>query len=177
MKNIYLIVGESGSGKTTIQQKLHKKYGLAPVISYTTRQSRCDGENNHIFVSKDEFDKLPDKVALTNFCDNFYCATSEQINNCDTYVIDPDGIDFFKQHYTGSKIAKIIYIKSPIHTRVDRMEQRGDEFSLIMERVVNDVMAFLDFENRADLVISNGDLDKLDDIVDHIHDWIIEQEK
>ena len=151
MNNIYLILGESGSGKTTIQTLLCKQHDLKAVSSYTTRPPRGEDEIGHIFVTDDEFDKLENIVAYTEYNNNRYCATYEQIEDNDLYVIDIDGIDFFKKVYRGNKDIKIIYILSPIHTRAERMEIRNEKFSKIMERVVNDVIAFKNAKNLADL--------------------------
>ena len=99
MKNIYLIVGCSGSGKTTITEQLEQKYGLKSIQSYTTRKPRYDGESGHTFVSDEEFDKLTDMVAYTEFAGNRYCAIAEQVENNDLYIIDPKGVDFFMKSY------------------------------------------------------------------------------
>ena len=67
MNNIFLIVGCSGSGKTTITEQLEMKYGLKSIQSYTTRPPRYDGEIGHTFISTEEFDKLVDICAYTEF--------------------------------------------------------------------------------------------------------------
>lgn len=157
MKNIYLLVGESGSGKTTIQTMLEQKHGLIPLKSYTTRPKRNSNEDNHIFITTEEFKKLENLVAYTNFCRNEYCATAEQVETTDTYVIDPAGIDFMKKAYKGEKGIKIVYITSPIHTRIERMQKRHNNFSAVMERIVNDVIEFKDIKQSADYTIKNND--------------------
>lgn len=177
MNNLYMLVGCSGSGKTTIQKMLEKQHDLKPLISYTTRPPRYEGEDNHIFITADEFKNLKDKVAYTKFCENEYCATTEQVEMCDTYVIDPDGIEFFKKSYRGNKGMRVIYIQSPIHTRADRMEERGDKFSLVLERITNDIFAFKGMEQKADFIVENGDGTKLVDVVRKIWDYIRTQEK
>ena len=70
MKNIFLIVGASGSGKTTIVEQLEQRYGLTSIQSYTTRAARYVGEKGHIFVSDEEFDKLTDLIAYTEFAND-----------------------------------------------------------------------------------------------------------
>lgn len=176
MNNIYLIVGESGSGKTAIVTLLEKLHNLKSIQSYTTRPPREENEIGHTFVSIDEFEKLTDMVAFTEFCGNKYCATKEQVDKNDLYVIDPNGIDYFRKAYHGNKGIKTIYISSPIHTRVERMEQRGDEFSKIMERIVNDFDEFRGMKNKADYVVINGDNTQLVDIARQIWDFIRECE-
>lgn len=157
MKNIYLLVGESGSGKTTIQKMLELSHDLIPLKSYTTRPPRDKNEDNHTFAIAEDLKKLQNIVAYTEFCGNEYCATAEQVETTDTYVIDPAGIDFMKKAYRGEKGIKIIYITSPIHTRIERMQQRGESFSNIMERIVNDAIEFRRIDQKADYIAHNGD--------------------
>ena len=68
MKNCYLIVGQSGSGKTTIVNTLEEKYGLKSIQSYTTRPKRSENETGHTFISDEEYDKLENIVACTDYC-------------------------------------------------------------------------------------------------------------
>ena len=180
---IFLIVGCSGSGKTTITEQLEQKYGLKSIQSYTTRQPRYDGETGHIFISDEEFDKLTDMVAYTEFAGNRYCATAEQVENNDLYIIDPKGIDFFMQSYKGSKTPKIIFISSNLTTRYERMvgraETKGKSHQEAIEssltRIVNDAGEFYDYiqgQAWVDYVCKNNSNDKLEDIVDKIFDYI-----
>ena len=180
---IFLIVGCSGSGKTTITEQLEQKYGLKSIQSYTTRQPRYDGETGHIFISDEEFDKLTDMVAYTEFAGNRYCATAEQVENNDLYIIDPKGIDFFMQSYKGSKTPKIIFISSNLTTRYERMvkrtETKGKSHQEAIEssltRLVNDAGEFYDYiQGQAwiDYVCKNNGNDKLEDAVDKIFDYI-----
>ena len=77
---IVLLVGPSGSGKTAIANYLHDTYGWNTVQSYTTRPPRYDGEEGHTFVTDEEFDKLTDMIAYTEFDGHRYCATADQID-------------------------------------------------------------------------------------------------
>ena len=180
---IFLIVGCSGSGKTTITEQLEQKYGLKSIQSYTTRKPRYDGETGHTFVSDEEFDKLTDIVAYTEFAGNRYCATAEQVENNDLYIIDPKGVDFFMKAYKGSKTPKIIFISSNLTTRYERMigraETKGKSHQEAIEssltRIVNDAGEFYDYiqgQAWVDYVCKNNSNDKLEDIVDKIFDYI-----
>ena len=180
---IFLIVGCSGSGKTTITEQLEQKYGLKSIQSYTTRKPRYDGESGHTFVSDEEFDKLTDMVAYTEFAGNRYCATAEQVENNDLYIIDPKGVDFFMKAYKGSKTPKIIFISSNLTTRYERMvgraETKGKSHQEAIEssltRIVNDAGEFYDYiQGQAwiDYVCKNNSNDKLEDVVDKIFDYI-----
>ena len=180
---IFLIVGCSGSGKTTITEQLEQKYGLKSIQSYTTRKPRYEGETGHIFISDEEFDKLTDMVAYTEFAGNRYCATAEQVENNDLYIIDPKGVDFFMKAYKGSKTPKIIFISSNLTTRYERMvgraETKGKSHQEAIEsslaRIANDAEEFYDYiQGQAwlDYVCKNNGNDKLEDVVDKIFDHI-----
>ena len=180
---IFLIVGCSGSGKTTITEQLEQKYGLKSIQSYTTRQPRYDGETGHIFISDEEFDKLTDMVAYTEFAGNRYCATAEQVEDNDLYIIDPKGVDFFMKAYKGSKTPKIIFISSNLTTRYERMVGRAETkgkshqeaIELSLTRIVNDAGEFYDYiqgQAWVDYVCKNNSNDKLEDVVDKIFDYI-----
>ena len=180
---IFLIVGCSGSGKTTITEQLEQKYGLKSIQSYTTRKPRYEGETGHIFISDEEFDKITDMVAYTEFDSKRYCATAEQVENNDLYIIDPKGIDFFMKSYKGSKTPKIIFISSNLTTRYERMVERAETkgkshqeaIESSLTRIVNDAGEFYDYiQGQAwiDYVCKNNSNDKLEDIVDKIFDYI-----
>lgn len=180
---IFLIVGCSGSGKTTITEQLEQKYGLKSIQSYTTRQPRYNGETGHIFISDEEFDKLTDMVAYTEFAGNRYCATVEQVENNDLYIIDPKGVDFFMKSYKGSKIPKVIFISSDMTTRYERMKSRAEEndcefmdaVKSSLERITNDVVEFYDYihgQTQIDYTFKNNADDKLEDVVDRIYKYI-----
>ena len=188
MKNIYLIVGCSGSGKTAITEKLKELYNLKSIQSYTTRPPRYDGETGHTFVSDEEFDKLTDMVAYTEFAGNRYCATAEQVENNDLYVIDPNGVDYFIKSYKGKKTPKIIFIDSDLTTRYDRMvkraEDKGDAFLTAVDkalsRIKNDVVEFYDYTHNnahVDFVVRNNKNDNLNQVVDKIYDYICDCER
>ena len=180
---IFLIVGCSGSGKTTITEQLEQKYGLKSIQSYTTRKPRYEGETGHIFISDEEFDKITDMVAYTEFDSKRYCATAEQVENNDLYIIDPKGVDFFMKAYKGSKTPKIIFISSNLTTRYERMvgraETKGKSHQEAIEssltRIVNDAGEFYDYiqgQAWVDYVCKNNSNDKLEDVVDKIFDHI-----
>ncbi|HPE08156.1 MAG TPA: hypothetical protein PLT28_00290 [Saprospiraceae bacterium] len=155
-KHIFLIVGKSGVGKTSIVSALCRKCGLKSVYSYTTRPKRNDDEKGHIFVSDADFDKIKyDLCAYTEFNGYRYGATNRQINNCDLYVIDYDGVKYFKEHYTGSKQPLVILITANERTCKNRMLKRGDSEEAAEARVVNDRVAFAQIDKIADVAFEN----------------------
>lgn len=187
-KTIFLITGCSGSGKTTITEQLEMKYRLKSIQSYTTRAKRSENETGHIFVSDKEFDNLTNLVGYTVFAGNRYCATAEQVENNDLYVIDPKGIDFFMKSYKGNKIPKVIFISSDLTTRYERMVRRAEvkgstyieAVDIALGRIKNDVNEFYDYiHNRAsiDYIVNNNQNDNLNNVVNKIYEYICSCEK
>ena len=150
MNNIYLIVGKSGSGKTTIVKSLENHYNLKSIQSYTTRPKRYEDETGHIFITDKEYDRLTHVVASTEFDGYRYCATADQIENSDLYIIDPAGIDSIRAFYEGNKNLKVIYISSDVTTRHERMIFRSqhsgkkylDAVDESLNRIVKDAEIF-----------------------------------
>jgi guanylate kinase len=159
-KGVYLFAGESGNGKTSIVEELEKRYKFKSIQSYSTRPKRSENETGHIFIAEDEFDELTDLVAYTKFNGYRYCATSKQVEECDTYVIDPFGIEYFKNHYHGNKVPIVIYIRASLKDRILRMQKRGDNDSQIIQRVLNDIDAFKNIKDLADMIIDNDDFEQ-----------------
>ena len=153
-KGIYLIIGKSGSGKTTLVNEL-QKYGYKSIESYTTRPKRYENETGHTFITEEEFDQLKDICAYVKYNGYRYCATSEQVNNATLYVIDPDGLQYFKNHYTGNKKICAIYIDCPWHVRLRRMLKRGDSFQHAINRIFLDSKVFANYENDINFIIKN----------------------
>lgn len=168
-KYIVLIVGESGSGKSTICDELTKSYGLKQVKSYTTRPRRSADEDGHTFVNDEEFDKLENMCAFTLFNGYRYCATSEQVDNADLYVIDPKGVEYFMNHYDGKKIPMVIYIDVDKKTRRERMRKRGDEQNKVDKRIKHDEESFGNVDEYAFKTYPNKTLSDLDRIVNDIY--------
>lgn len=144
-KVIMLFVGPSGSGKTTIAKWMSNCFGMKVLDSYTTRAPRYEGEKGHIFVTDEEFDKLTDLVAYTEFDGHRYCATAEQVEENDIYVIDPAGVEYFKEKYHGSKDVKIVYFDAGSKRELKkRMLERGDKIEDVERRIKHDQKAFKD---------------------------------
>lgn len=184
MKNIYLIVAPSGAGKTAITELLESNHGLKSIQSYTTRPPRYDGETGHIFISNEDFDKLVDITAYTEFAGNRYCATAQQVEENDLYVIDPKGVEYFKQSYKGSKPIKIIYIESDLTTRYERMKKRAEDngasyleaVDYSLKRITNDVNEFYDYIHHAaqvDYILQNGVDTDINTAVNELYLYIV----
>jgi thymidylate synthase (FAD) len=177
MNKIILICGRSGSGKTTISDMLEKKYNLKVIPSYTTRPRRYEDEQGHIFISESKFDKLTDLVAYAKIGDYRYAATTEQVDTHSIYVIDPSGIETFKNNYKGNKEIVTILIDTNIGTAyermVDRLLEQNVEFEKAIEyankRMTDDIATFKKLETmQFDFRFENNENTNLDNLVDNI---------
>lgn len=162
---IVLLVGKSGSGKTSVCDELERFFKWKVLKSYTTREKRNENEDSHTFVSEEEFDLLTNICAYTVFDGHRYCATQQQVDESDIYVIDLNGLDYFRQHYQGTKIVIPIYLDVSIKTQYRRMKARGDSTMNALRRVIHDWFAFrkviekvyvhIDAEEELPIVVSN----------------------
>ena len=130
---------------------------------------------------------LKEKYNIT-FDEYNNCATAEQVENNDLYIIDPKGVDFFMESYKGSKTPKVIFISSDMTTRYERMKSRAEEngseymdaVKSSLERITNDVVEFYDYihgQTQIDYTCKNNADDKLEDVVDRIYKYICSCEK
>ena len=152
-KNLYCIVGESGSGKTTIVDKLEEAFGYKVLKSYTTRAPRHEGDTDHTFISLEEYEELQNKVATCEFNGNYYCATSDQVEESVLYVVDIAGIKELKEKYKGKKNIVVVYIDTPMNIRLERMLKRGDG-DKAWDRLKHDYEAFRDVRGLTDYVVN-----------------------
>ena len=157
---IVLLAGKSGSGKSTVEKVLRDKYGWKTVTSYTTRPKRTPDEAGHIFISESEFDKIKDSdmVAYTLFNGYRYCATKQQVEDTDIYIVDKRGIEEFGQRYDGDKNVLVIYIDVDENILLDRMVGRGDSKEKALERMEHDRKAFADIEDLVDIIFDGGSM-------------------
>ena len=159
---IVCLVGKSGCGKSTVAKTLSDNYGYDILQSYTTRKKRNETDVDHIFISKEEYDALDDKVAYTCFDNNYYCATKQQVDMNDLYIIDLYGLKQLKQLYkecNGKKKIISIYIDVPMEECLRRMRYRGDSEDSCWDRLRHDDNNFKCAKGECDYCIngiSNG---------------------
>ncbi|MBQ7431165.1 AAA family ATPase [Butyrivibrio sp.] len=157
-KPIILLVGKSGSGKTTIAKYLKKQYGWQDIDSYTTRPPRYQNEAGHIFITEEQFDQIKpeDMCAYTLFNGYRYCATIEQADKADIYVVDVDGVKRFKERYVKHNPARqifVVYLDTPEWELKKRMTHRGDSPEKINSRLQHDREAFKEAADIADHIL------------------------
>lgn len=168
-----LIVGASGSGKSSLEQALIDK-GYWSVRSYTTRPKRDRFDNGHIFVSKEEFDALSNKVAYTEFDGYEYCATKEQVDKADIYIIDPSGVEKLKELYQTDREIAIVYLDTREEICKNRMKARGDSDEQIAQRLENDKSIFKIENVNPDAVIDgNAQLKSVVNTFEEVHKTLL----
>lgn len=137
-KPLHIFVGPSASGKTSVADALEKYGRYKQLKSYTTRPPRYEGEIGHIFITKEEFDKLETKIAYTEYNGHYYCATKQQLDEVDIYVVDVPGIKTLIENYDTERIINILYFDVELITRVKNMVSRGDSDAAIVNRILTD---------------------------------------
>jgi guanylate kinase len=52
---LMIFVGKSGSGKSSLINRLCEREGYTQVISHTTRPRRNENDNDHIFITEEDY--------------------------------------------------------------------------------------------------------------------------
>ncbi len=179
MKDIlFCLVGASGSGKTSVAYALQEKYGYNVIESYTTRPKRYEGEKGHTFVDEKELKKflpwvdgivLPSEAIAYNKYDGFeYWATREQYQDkgVSLYVVDVPGVKMLRETVKDAEKV-VIALWADADTRWDRLCERGDNQTNVIERIAydNDVFAVIPCDYSVD---ANTDLDTVAERVNSI---------
>lgn len=160
MKNIYLLAGPSGSGKSSVARELTQRYGLKEVWSYTERPPRYDGEPGHVFVTPEQFDVAGKMCAFTFYNGYRYGVPESVIEENDIYVIDPAGIRYMQERYSGSKGVVVIAIYASLEERAVRMLERGDAPAAAKDRLQTDDKEFENLHLMADAWFRNDNLNE-----------------
>ena len=141
---IITLTGKTSTGKDSAARYIEEEYGIHPIVSYTTRDIRVGEEDGreHYFISDEEMDKLEkrdDILAWTQF-DNTcirYCASTKDLDDDGiyTYIIDPNGIKWLKEHYKGNAEIISLYFDLSETAIMRRALIRGDIREVIEEHL------------------------------------------
>jgi guanylate kinase len=156
MKRKIVIVGRSGCGKDTLAIALTEQFGMKQLCSTTTRPKRYEGEDAHVFVSEEEANRMTDRVAETVINGYQYFATKQQLDECDTYVIDPRGLECLCENAPDVPLCVVyVYANDSIrkHRAMLRAADAEEAARIFDERHLDENHMFTDFE--AD-VFQNG---------------------
>jgi guanylate kinase len=161
MKHICLLVGPSGSGKTTIAEALSELYGYDIISSYTDRPPRYPGEKGHLFVTEEEYLKIPDMVAETVFDGHHYGVPAKLLEENDIYIVDPCGVRTMLANYHGSKTPLVFVVWVSEEERRKRMLARGDTEEMVERRLKTDREQFKldELMGMSDYLITNKSIE------------------
>lgn len=146
---LMIVVGRTGSGKSTLINKLCERRGYKQLISQTTRPRRSDADNDHIFVTEDDYWNAKedgDIVAETEINGYHYYATRDQVYEADLYTLDPIGLDsLLAMNLPDLKIVTV-YISCPDELRMERsVNKRGDNKNTFRTRNLSESAQFRRF--------------------------------
>ena len=166
-KIIYLIVGKSGSGKSTVVKKIIKnsKFRDLPdkfnpfkeVESATTRPPRYKGETGHRFIDNETYEKENDRLlSYTCIAGNHYYTTPEDLDGKLFYVVDPRGVEFFKDSKFGDDYHPIVvWVKCNEFVRICRLIKR-DGFIKAIKRWIDDLDTFKNWKRINPNIIADN---------------------
>lgn len=157
---IYLIVGRTGSGKDYLAYKFCSKYNLKELKSYTTRPKRFEDEDTHIFINPEDSKLYTDRVAETNINGYEYFATKQQVEDCDIYLIDPNGLKYLVKNMPDTNFS-IIYVSSLNNMRLNRAISRVNAKSEDLDNVKKTVYERSFSENNQFSLFENHYLNNL----------------
>lgn len=162
---VILVVGKSGSGKSSLIKRLCERANLTALQSYTTRPKRSESDNDHIFVSVEDYVRAKEngEIAIdTELAGNYYYSTVEQLYNADLYTINPEALDRLLDMDLPNIRFVVVYISCPDNIREERAMKRGDDKHKYRVRDFAERQEFRKFvsEEKWNYVINNLDFPK-----------------
>lgn len=146
---LMIVVGRTGSGKSSLINKLCERGGYKQLISQTTRPKRSEADNDHNFVTEDDYLQAKengDIVAETEINGYHYYATKDQVYEADLYTLDPSGVDSLLSMNLPNLKTIIVYISCPDDIRMDRaVNKRGDNKNAFRARNLSESAQFRRF--------------------------------
>jgi len=146
---VIALAGKTSTSKDTIAKYIREKYGIDIIVSYATRKIRASETDGveHYFIDNVQMDELvKDESKLLAFVEfkktkgqtvgNRYCATSRDLSEDDvvSYVIDPNGIEWLKEHRSDVEVITIFLDLEETIIR-ERALKRGDKLDDINARL------------------------------------------
>jgi guanylate kinase len=178
---LYCLIGRSATGKSSVEKQL-RKYGLLPVVSYTTRPIRTGEVNgrDYNFVSDEEFNTMLNNgdilehAVYNNW--NYGTAKSSIDLNKGSYIIvvNPEGFVQLQNAFGKEKVVGI-FVWTPLWQLLRRSIYRQpnateDQLKEICRRFISDFDTFKDADDICSLKVLNNNIN---DCANHIIDCII----
>jgi len=153
-----ILVGAGASGKDYFRQNFQKHLGLKFSLSCTTREPRegeIDGKD-YKFIPKEMFEsfiKFGNMLQYAEFNGEFYGTTKDDFNECDLFIMSPDGIAQMSPE--DRKLCSVVFIFADAAVTYDRFLQRGFSELQIGQRLVADEKLFSGFNNYDYIIVNN----------------------
>lgn len=162
---VILVVGKTGSGKSSLIKKLCERTDLKELCSYTTRAKRSDTDNDHIFVSVEDYLRAKEngEIAIDGeIAGNYYYSTIDQLYKADLYTINPEALNRLLAMDLPNIRFVVVYIACPDEIREERAMKRGDDRHKFRVRNFSERQEFRKFisEEKWNYAISNLDFPK-----------------
>lgn len=155
MHKLIIIAGPSGAGKTTISDYLQRTYGIARVITHTTRPPR-PGEKEGIsyyFETPASFRRLH-FIEHVRYGSYQYGSSREALQKAWTkspivsLIVETAGARSYLRQLPGETIFLFVTV-SDLKVLAQRLRKRGDQAAEIKKRLMSP-------EFKRDLVLSPG---------------------
>lgn len=163
--SVILLVGRTGSGKSSLIKKLCERTGLKQLLSYATRPRRSETDNDHTFVTVEEYLRAKEngEIAIDGeIAGNYYYSTIEQLYDADLYTINPEALNRLLALNLPNIRFVVVYISCPDKIREERAVRRGDDKNKYRVRDFSERQEFKKFvaEEKWDYAITNLDFSK-----------------
>lgn len=172
---ICLIVGDFGVGKDTVADFLMDMFSekgnsikAQKILSYSTRNPRFDGEDTHIFCTKEEFEGFNDIIAQTKIGGNYYGARASQFDKdkINLYCVDEKGVnDIVNANIDDWVVIEVVRPKWLIDLPEDRLNRKRDEN-------FEGLITGIDFR-----IMNDGDIEKLKILTLECYNFLLREMK
>ena len=139
MNVAYALIGPPASGKSAIARQL-KKYGVAEMVSHTTRRPRPGEQEavDYYFVDKDTFARL-ELVEKVNYSGNFYgLGKNEVLKKIESHPVCVVSVERYglKQlkKLLGERVVSV-FILADEETIINRIIEQGGDPAATQERI------------------------------------------
>ena len=146
---ILILMGKTASGKDTIAKELVSNYKFGKIITYTTRPPRPNEKDgvDYYFISQSDFrEKIKAdffvewKVYQSAFGDWYYGTAFEDLKRDSILILTPTGIRDLARNTRC--VFRTVLIDAPKEVRLQRLIDRGDEYTEALRRLEHDEKDF-----------------------------------
>lgn len=146
---ILILMGKTASGKDTIAKELVSNYKFGKIITYTTRPPRPNERDgvDYYFISQSDFQKkikadffVEWKVYQSAFGNWYYGTAFKDLKQDSVLILTPTGVKDLAKNTRC--IFRTVLIDAPKEIRLQRLIERGDEYTEALRRLEHDEKDF-----------------------------------